>query len=313
MLIYFKLLLTAMFWGGTFAAGRIVSQHLSPYSAAFLRFCIASACLLYLVRKFEGSLPRVNRFQVIQVILLGMTGVFAYNVFFFTGLQTVQAGRAAVIVATNPIFIALLAALLFKEKLSVYKISGILLSVSGAVLAITRGQPFHLLSQVISPGDLAIAGCVASWAVYSILGKYSMTSLSPHAAVAYSCVAGTLALFFPAASQDLFTNITSLPLTVWGCLIYLGYFGTVLGFTWYYQGVKSIGPSRASVFINFVPLFAIAGGFLVLGEPVDPSLIAGAAMVSTGVYLTNRAIRSRKNLPKTGTEQWNQTKLQEKL
>ncbi len=277
-----------MFWGGTFTAGRIVSQHLPPFSAAFFRFFIATACLVYLVRKLEGGLPKINPGQLVQVFLLGMTGVFAYNVFFFTGLQTVEAGRAAVIVATNPIIIALLAALLFKESLGIFKIMGIVLSVTGAILAITRGYPFHLLSEAASLGDLAIAGCVASWAAYSILGKYSMSSLSPQAAVTYSCIAGTLTLFIPAMGEGLFSYILTVPLAVWGCLIYLGYFGTVLGFTWYYQAVKSLGPSRASIFINFVPLFAIAIGYVFLKEAIDSSLILGALMVSSGVYLANR-------------------------
>ncbi len=288
MLVYIKLLLAAMFWGGTFTAGRIVSQHLPPFSAAFFRFLIATVCLVFLVRKMEGGLPRISKAQVTQVVLLGLTGVFAYNAFFFTGLQTVEAGRAAVIVATNPIFIALLATLLFKESLGSFKVMGIILSVSGAILAITRGHPFHLLSEVVTWGDVAIAGCVASWAAYSILGKYSMSILSPQAAVTYSCIAGTMALFFPAMHEGLPGFVLTAPPLVWLCLVYLGYFGTVLGFTWYYQAVKSIGPSRASVFINFVPLFAIIIGFIFLKEPVDPSLILGALMVSGGVYLANR-------------------------
>ncbi|WP_028574443.1 DMT family transporter [Desulfonatronovibrio hydrogenovorans] len=288
MLVYIKLLLATLFWGGTFTAGRIVARDIPPFSASFLRFFIATICLVYLVRRLEGGLPKINSSQLIQVLLLGMTGVFAYNVFFFTGLQTVEAGRAAVIVATNPIFIALLAALLFREALGPVKAFGILLSVGGAILAITRGHPFHLLNQVVSMGDLAIAGCVASWAIYSILGKYSMSRLSPHSAVTYSCLAGTLALLGPALSEGLLDIMPSLSLIVWLCLAYLGFFGTVLGFTWYYQAVKIIGPSRAAVFINFVPLFAIIIGYVFLGESVDPSLIIGAVMVSSGVYLANR-------------------------
>nr|WP_045211380.1 DMT family transporter [Desulfonatronovibrio magnus] len=288
MLIYIKLILATMFWGGTFTAGRLVSQHVPPFSAAFLRFLIASACLVYLVRTLEGRLPGLDRGQFLQIFFLGMTGVFAYNVFFFYGLQTVEAGRAAVIVATNPIFIALLSALMFKESLGSLKIAGIFLSVSGAVLAITRGQPFHVLDQVISTGDLAIAGCVLSWAAYSIMGKYSMSRLSPHSAVTFSCITGTVALFPPAVHEGLFQYVTTAPFAVWGCLAYLGYFGTVLGFTWYYEAVKSIGPSRASVFINFVPLFAVFIGFIILKESLDYSLLAGAVMVSCGVYLANR-------------------------
>jgi drug/metabolite transporter (DMT)-like permease len=74
----------------------------------------------------------------------------------------------------------------------------------------------------------------------------------------------------------------------WLNLAYLGVCGTVLGFVWYYQGIRKIGAIRASQFINFVPVSAIVLAFLLLGEPVTPSLVAGGALVVCGVYLTNR-------------------------
>jgi drug/metabolite transporter (DMT)-like permease len=285
---YFKLLLTSMFWGGTFVAGRLVSRDLPPFSAAFLRFALAATCLMVLVRVYEGGLPRLRPKQFAPVLVLGMSGVFAYNVLFFTGLQTVEAGRAAVIVATNPIFIALLAALFFREPLGPGRILGIGLSILGAILAITRGHPLTLLHQAISWGDLVIFGCVASWVTYLLVGKVTMHSLSPHAAVTYSCLVGTAALLPFSLAEGLAGRLADLPWTIWAALLYLGFFGTVLGFTWFYQGVKTIGPSRAAVFINFVPIWAIIFGFLFLGESASPTLLLGAAMVSSGVYLTNR-------------------------
>jgi drug/metabolite transporter (DMT)-like permease len=75
----------------------------------------------------------------------------------------------------------------------------------------------------------------------------------------------------------------------WLSLLYLGIFGTVLGFVWYYEGIKAIGPMKASQFINFVPISAIVLAFLILGEPVTPSLLVGTILVCSGVYLTNRA------------------------
>jgi drug/metabolite transporter (DMT)-like permease len=75
--------------------------------------------------------------------------------------------------------------------------------------------------------------------------------------------------------------------TEWGSLFYLGFFGTVLGFFWYYQGIERIGPMRASVFINFVPISAILLSATLLGETITPSLLIGAALVIFGVYCTN--------------------------
>jgi drug/metabolite transporter (DMT)-like permease len=70
----------------------------------------------------------------------------------------------------------------------------------------------------------------------------------------------------------------------------LGIFGTVIGFVWYYQGIKAIGPTRAGQFINFVPMSAIVLAFLLLNEPLTSSLLLGALFVITGVYITNAKI-----------------------
>jgi len=70
-----------------------------------------------------------------------------------------------------------------------------------------------------------------------------------------------------------------------------GLFGTVLGFVWYYEGIKSIGPVRAGLFINFVPVSAVFLAFLILDEPLTASLLIGAILVSSGVYLTTLGSR----------------------
>lgn len=278
-----------MFWGGTFVAGRVVAQHLPPFSAAFLRFALAGACLLVLVRIREGGLPRLNRKQFLPILILGLSGVFAYNVFFFIGLKHVAAGRAAVIVATNPIFVALLAAAFFSEALSRERVAGICLSVSGAIIAITGGRPLTLFDQALSWGDLVMFGCVASWVTYLMVGKIMMQNLSPHAAVTYSCLVGAALLLPFGLAEGMVASLLSTPWHVWLSLAYLGFFGTVLGFTWFYQGVREIGPSRAAVFINFVPVWAILSGFLILDEPLCLALLLGAVMVGSGVYLTNHS------------------------
>lgn len=278
---------TALFWGGTFVAGRDLAQHMPPFCASFLRFAVASVLLMALVYKHEGGLPRLRRGQWLLIGLLGLTGVFAYNAFFFMGLKITPAGRAAVIVALNPVMIALGSALFFRERLGGLRALGVLLSVSGAVTTISRGAPWALLTQGVGWGDLLILGCVASWASYTLLGRGAMRALSPHAAVTYSCLAGALMLLPPALSEGLSAGLSSYPLIAWLEVVYLGACGTVLGFTWYYEGVKALGPGRASVFINFVPLFAILSGCLLLGESAHPSLLLGAGLVCGGAYLTN--------------------------
>ncbi len=287
-MVYFKLLLTAFFWGGTFIAGRSLAGDVGPYCAAFLRFVVASVFLVAITVKIEGRLPKPTPRMLPGIVLLGMTGVFSYNVFFFKGLALIEAGRAAIIIANNPVFITLLSALIFGDRLGPVKVAGVLLSVTGAVVVITRGDLAGIFGGGIGKGELFIFGCVGSWVVYSLAGKKVMADLSPLAAVAWSAVIGAAALFPTALYHGLLTAAPSYRLANWAAIFYLGFFGTVVGFVWYYQGIQKIGPGRASLFINFVPISAVVLAFFLLGEPLTPSLAVGVLLVCTGVYMTNR-------------------------
>jgi drug/metabolite transporter (DMT)-like permease len=291
---YLKLLLTAIFWGGTFIAGRVVAKNIDPFSAAFLRFAIASVFLLLLTWKIEGKLPALKRGQILPIVLLGMTGIFAYNVFFFSGLKVIEAGRAALIVATIPIFIAVFSSCFFREKLTLIKVAGILISVSGAVIVVSRGNPVEILGGGLGWGELYIFGCVLSWTTYSLIGKAMMNSLSPLVLITYSVVVGAVGLFVPAYLNGMIRNLTHYSATDWIGIIYLAIFGTVIGFVWYYEGIKKIGATKAGLFINFVPISAILLAFFILKEPITLSLLIGAILVCSGVYLTNRTYAGSK-------------------
>jgi drug/metabolite transporter (DMT)-like permease len=287
VIIYIKLSVTAIFWGGTFIAGRVVARGVGPFSAAFLRFAIASIFLLFITYKVENRLPPVKKSQVIPLILLGMTGVFSYNVFFFKGLKIIYAGRASVIIASNPVFIALFASYLFKERLTLTKFAGIVISVIGAIVVISRGRPIEIFQGNVGLGELFIFCCVMSWAAYSLIGKAVMKDLSPLISVSYSSVVGAVGLSIPAYLEGMVQHVSHYSTMEWLGIFYLGFFGTVLGFVWYYEGIKAIGATRASQFINFVPISAVVLAFFLLAEPVTSSLVIGTLMVCAGVYLTN--------------------------
>lgn len=290
--VFLKLLLTAIFWGGTFIAARVIAQEAGPFSASFLRFAMASIFLLAFVVKTHGSLPLLECNQILPIVLLGLTGVFAYNFFFFSGLKIISASRASLIVATNPAFIALLSAILFKERIGPTGILGIALSVTGAAIVVSRGNPLAIMQGDLGLGELSILGCVGSWAAYSLLGKTAMKNLSPLLAVTYACAVGAACLLPAALHEGIVQSVGLYSPSVWLGLLYLGLFGSAVGFIWYYEGIKAIGPSRAGVFINFVPVSAILLASLILKEALDASLVVGGMFVVAGVYFTNRSRRS---------------------
>jgi len=123
---------------------------------------------------------------------------------------------------------------------------------------------------------------------YSLIGKVAMDGMSPLLAVAASCVAGMLFLLPPAVAEGMLRQAPGYGWATWAGIAYLGVFGTVLGFLWYYEGIRAIGPSRAGIFINFVPVSGVLLGWLILGETIDLSLLVGAVLVVGGVALVNR-------------------------
>ncbi len=284
---YISLVLTMFLWGGTFIAGRLLADSVEPASSAFLRFLIASAAMLVVTRFVEKKfiLPPKNLW--LPLILLGMTGVFAYNVFFFRGLQHINAGRASLIIACTPLVITIFAATFLHERLTLLKASGVLLSLVGAIMVISNGHPGSLLTGGFGPGEQAMVGCVLSWSAYSLIGRSVLTTLSPLTAVCYSSIIGTVFLSIPAIHGGLLSRLSMVSSSDWASLAYLGICGTALGFSLYYLAIKRIGATRAGIFINLVPLFSILLSWLILGESVKLIVLAGGCMVLTGVTLTN--------------------------
>lgn len=286
--IYFKLTLTALFWGGTFPAGRVVAQTLPPFTAVFGRYGLASLGLLALLFWREGGLKPLTRPQQINVWLLGLTGILAYNAFFFWGLQTTPAGRAALIITTNPVLIALGAALWWGERLTPLRLLGMGLAVSGAALAITQGQPSALFHQAWQPQDLILLGCVVSWTLYTLLTRPLVAQLSPLATATWACLAGTVLLFPLMLGEMIGHGRPAIPLITWACLVYLAFLGTVVALYWYAAAIQVLGPARSAIFISLVPVIAVLLSALFLGETLNPGLLAAGLGVAVGVYLTNQ-------------------------
>jgi drug/metabolite transporter (DMT)-like permease len=186
--------------------------------------------------------------------------------------------------------------LILKEKINLVKAIGIIISVSGAIVVVSRGNIGQIFKTGLGRGELYIFCCVLSWAAYSLIGKAVMKNLSPLVSVSYSVIIGAAALFIPACYEGLLRNFSHQSLLDFSCISYLGVFGTVIGFVWYYQGVRHLGPTKAGLFINFVPIFGILCAFLILHEPVTISLLVGAVLVISGVYLTNRPANNCKKL-----------------
>lgn len=275
-------------WGGAFVAGRAVVQTVDPLTVAFCRYAIATMLLLLLVWQIEGGLPKLRRSQLPGVLLLGLTGVFGYNALFFLALEQVSASRASLVIKTNPAFIALGAAWFYQESLSRQKFLGIGCALAGAAIVISRGDLAAVLGQGLTVGDLYLIGCIITWTLYSLMGKWVMRSLSPLAATTYACLVGTPLLLIPAIRAGLWQSLPQFSGLAWGSILYLGAFGTVLPFWWYYEGMLAVGAAKAAIYITFVPVVAVLAAGLLLGEPLTGVILVGGVLVVLGIWQVNR-------------------------
>jgi drug/metabolite transporter (DMT)-like permease len=286
---YARLITVPAIWGGTFVAGKIVVATLSPLMGSFARYVIACVALLVAAFALEGGLPKLNARQWVATFVLGLLGVFAYNLFFMSALTKLPASRAALIIALNPAITMALSAVLLKERLSLLRWAGVALALLGVAVVVSRGDFTSLANGGVGAGELYMFAAVTSWALYTILGRKVLGGLSPLAATNYAALWGTLLLGMVAAAHFDTLHPTQFDLTLIVSLLYLGVLGTALAFVWYYVSVKKVGASSTSIFNNLVPVFGVAIGVLLLGETLLPSMLIGGAIAIAGVMLVSRA------------------------
>lgn len=288
---YLKLVLTMLAWGGTWVAARYAVQSVAPLGVAVWRFFFAAASLLALVVWKHGRLPAVSRREAFLILALGATGIFIYNLFFLFGMQHIAAGRGALVVATTPIITLLAAAWLLKEGMTAQKALGSALALAGCLTVIGKGDPLAFMDGKVGAGETLILGCAVMWSAYTLLGRLGTQSLSALVMTAYASCAGFLMLFVTGLLHEPMQLVPHYSVGAWGAILFLGLFGTTLGFTWFSAAVQEIGAQRASIFINLVPVAAVLQGAVLLGERLDLSALIGGTLVIAGVLLTQRPVK----------------------
>lgn len=285
---YLRLLATAFFWGGTWVAGRVAVQEASPLAVASWRFLLAALALGGLLVVRQGW-PRWTRREWGIVTALGASGIFLYNLCFLYGLQTIEAGRGALVVALTPAVIALADWRLFGTPMSPRKGLGIGLAMVGCLLVVTNGNPLALLAGAVGRGEWLILGCVVLWSAYTFIGRKPSARLTPLAATFGAALTGWAMLTLAALVDGSLFSLERLTWRGSASIAFLGFLGTAVAFTWYADGVHRIGATRAGIFINFVPVCAVLLGAVLLGERLGAAVIAGGLLVLAGVVVTNRA------------------------
>ena len=287
--IYFEALFAVIIWGGTFVATKIAIREISPATLIWLRFGIGLIVLgaAVLIRR-QFALPTLS--DLAYFTLLGFLGVALHQWLQATGLLTAQATTAAWIVATIPIFTALLGWFILREYLGYKRILGIFVAFSGVLLVVSHGYFRSLLEGGIATfGDLLILLSAVNWAVFSVLSRRELQNHPAVRMMFYVMLMGWLLTniwlfgFGPGLSE-----IPALTKAGWGSVLLLGIFGSGLAYIAWYDALQELPAARLSVFIYIEPLVTLVLAALILGEAITITTVIGGAMIISGVYLVNR-------------------------
>ncbi|MCB1473438.1 MAG: EamA family transporter [Rhodobiaceae bacterium] len=281
------LVVSPLFFSSNLIIGRAAAQTVEPSTLAFWRWLIAFMILL----PFAFSGLRKHRATLLahagELVVLGFLGMTLCGSLIYVALKSTTATNATLIYTSSPVLIVLLEWLFRGIRPGARQMLGIALAFAGVATILMKGDIDRLIHFRFNPGDIGVAVGALAWAVYSvILRRKHFTSLPT--IVLFCAIAGTgAAILAPFMAYEAI-RLDAFPRTqeAWMSILGVAVFASVLAFSTFQYGVKTVGPSIAGVFMYLLPVYGVSLAVLFLGERVQAFHLAGFAGVATGVALT---------------------------
>jgi drug/metabolite transporter (DMT)-like permease len=277
-------------WAFNFIVVKTAVAVLPPVGFTFLRFAIASTTLLLLLRWREGSIGLPRR-DLVAICGLGALGFGIYQILWTTGLTLMPAGDSALIIASTPVLVAILAVIAGSDFLTRAKLVGGLVSFLGVALVIASGAGLSLGESLAGEAITLLAALC--WSVYLAFGAPFLGRHTPLRATTWATVAGTIVLAPVAIVQLASAGLTEVPVDAVGAVLYSGFLAAGVSNVIVQNGVKVIGPTRTSAFQFLVPALAVVFAFLFLAEPIRPGQVLGGLVIVAGVLITRGGVPFR--------------------
>lgn len=279
----FYLLLTTAIWGVNFPIAKSVLAVLDPFAFAGMRWIIAAAVLavVVLARTRDLAVPWRDFFVMAA---LGGFGVAVLQTIWTNGLAYTTAAKGSILVSTTPIFAALGGALIGRNP-SLRAWCGAALGFGGVFVLVNNSLTAITVGGGSPKGDLMMLAVAAMWAIYSA-GAAPM--IARHGALKttfWIMVVGSFCLAVVALPEMTATDWSAVGLRTWSELLYTAIFAAALGFVWWYEGIRYLGPTRAMLYSYLIPVFGVAASALMLGDVMTPVQLLGAALALGGVAL----------------------------
>ncbi len=283
-----KALFAVVVWGASFIATKVAVGEASPNTIVWLRFAMGVIILGWAVftrKQFKWiTLKELGYFS-----LLGFLGITFHQWLQSNGLVTAQATTTAWIVATTPIFIALLGWLVLKERLGWFRVAGIALAALGVLLIVSKGDLNSLtIGKFGTVGDYLIMISAVNWAVFSVLSRDGLKDHPAARMMFYVMTLGWIFLSILFVAGSGFNELNRLTTSGWIAVIFLGVFCSGIAYIFWYDALQEIPASRLGVLLYIEPLVAVVVAAIILGEAITLTALIGGAVILFGVWMVNK-------------------------
>ena len=281
--------LATLGWAGNTIAGRLAVGEVSPLVIVFMRWTIVFAILLMTKRKeLPAALPKLKG-KWPWVFMMGALGLSFFNTLFYTAAQSTTAINLGLIQCAMPMFILIGVTLILKTKLTFGQIIGTILTMAGVLLIISKGDFSLLVGLQINKGDWIMLGACIFYAGYTIGLQNrpdidNMTMMTVFAGAAW-------VLSIPILLIEVTQGTAQWPATqlAWLIVLFISLIPSFMSQVFYMRGVDLIGPDRAGVYSNLVPIYSAVLGALILNEAVGLYHFLSISIVITGLTVISRS------------------------
>ncbi|MBU3180007.1 DMT family transporter [Clostridium psychrophilum] len=253
----------------------------NTYTTLFLRFFFAAIMLLYYL-KSKGISLKLAKKQLILVLIIGVFGFTFTTSSLFMSYNYISIGMASMIFYTYPSIVTLLSYVIYKEKIYSRKIISLVISLIGIYILIDIRSATFNLKGVILAGIAAIL-----YSLYVIGASHKeFRNINSYVLTFYISCASAVVMFLAASTTRNFNiNISFYALVA---ILLIAFISTVVALMTFLEGVRIIGPSKASIFSTIEPIVGLMMGTLVLGEPISSRIIVGSIMIVMSVIILTK-------------------------
>lgn len=290
---YVLLVLTTLFWSGNFVVSRGMHAEIPPFTLAFWRWLTAFLILSLFAVKYLWQQRQLARSHYRFICIQGLVGVAGFNTFVYLAMQTTTAINAVLVNSCIPVLIAVCSWIFYREVMTPRQCLGVLVSLTGVVLIICRGELAQLLAVSFNRGDLLVLAAAMLWAVYSANLKRYPQGLHPLAYQSGIVLFGLLVLF-PLYLLELYSGkVMQVTAASVGAILYVAVFASILAYIFWNRAVRTVGANKAGPFIHLMPVFSTILAVLFLGESIQLYHLEGIVMIFIGIAMTTFRVRKR--------------------